>query len=95
MGDKRMSFWSVTAASEYLHLHPDTTRRFVREGMLEAYLIGNKYLISNESIEAYLANGRGKFSKAGKAGQRAKKAEQAVGQDRRRATSSGNSSFRL
>ena len=43
---------SVEDAARYLHVHPETVRRFCREGRIPAQKIGKVYHIAIEDLRA-------------------------------------------
>lgn len=45
---------NINEASDVLRVHPETLRRFIREGRLGAYKIGRRKLISKEEIEKFI-----------------------------------------
>lgn len=45
---------TIDEVSAVLRVHPETLRRFIREGRLGAYKIGRRKLISKEEIEKFI-----------------------------------------
>ncbi len=45
---------SVEEAAEYLKLHPDTVRLYIRQKQLPAYKVGRGYLIKRSDIDKFL-----------------------------------------
>lgn len=50
------SFLTVTDVAKMLHLHPETVRRFIREGKLKAYKIGKSKLLREEDVKNFVSN---------------------------------------
>ncbi|OPZ22554.1 MAG: Helix-turn-helix domain protein [bacterium ADurb.BinA186] len=50
------SFLTVTDVAKMLHLHPETVRRFIREGKLKAYKIGKSKLLREEDVKKFVSN---------------------------------------
>lgn len=46
--------YKVERVAELLDLHPDTIRRYIREGKLKAYKIGKGFRIKKESLDKFL-----------------------------------------
>lgn len=40
--------------SELLKIHPETVRRFIREGRIKAYLVGKQKLVREEEIKNFI-----------------------------------------
>ena len=49
---------SVEQAAEYLKLHPDTVRLYIRQKQLPAYKVGRGYLIKKSDIDKFLERRR-------------------------------------
>ena len=52
--------FGVAAVAQRLGVHPETVRRWIREGRLEAVYAGKKLLVTEEHLQAFLepAGGR-------------------------------------
>jgi len=44
---------TLDQAAAYLGLHANTVRRYIREGKLAAFAVGNKYVISADEIARF------------------------------------------
>ena len=51
-------YYTLTQASELLHLNPITLSDKIKAGELEAFKTGRKYLISEEQINKFLENNK-------------------------------------
>jgi len=51
-----MVFYSVEKVAEMLDLHPQTIRRWIKEGKLKATKPGQSYKIRKEDLEELLKN---------------------------------------
>lgn len=49
-----MAFRNIFQVANLLRVNPETVRRWIREGKLEAYRAGRKQLISDEALEKFL-----------------------------------------
>lgn len=45
---------TIDEVSAVLRVHPETLRRFIREGKINAYKIGRRKLISKEEMEKFI-----------------------------------------
>lgn len=45
---------NINEAATVLRVHPETLRRFIREGRISAYKIGRRKLISKEEMEKFI-----------------------------------------
>lgn len=45
---------NINEAATVLRVHPETLRRFIREGKINAYKIGRRKLISKEEMEKFI-----------------------------------------
>lgn len=51
---------NINEAATVLRVHPETLRRFIREGKINAYKIGRRKLISKEGMEKFIKKCKGK-----------------------------------
>ena len=45
---------TLDETAAYLGLHANTVRRYIREGKLVAFAVGNRYTISTEELERFI-----------------------------------------
>ena len=45
---------TLDQAAAYLGLHANTVRRYIREGKLAAFAVGNKYVISTDEMVRFV-----------------------------------------
>ena len=45
---------TVVEASEFLRVHPETIKRYTREGRIKAYFSGNRLVLKEKDVEAFL-----------------------------------------
>jgi len=45
---------TVAEASEFLRVHPETIKRYIREGRIKAYFSGNRLVLKEKDVEAFL-----------------------------------------
>lgn len=51
---------NIDEVSAVLRVHPETLRRFIREGRISAYKIGRRKLISKDEMEKFIKKCKGK-----------------------------------
>lgn len=51
---------NIDEVSAVLKVHPETLRRFIREGRISAYKIGRRKLISKDEMEKFIKKCKGK-----------------------------------
>ena len=49
-------FKTVEELAEKFKTHPETIRRYIREGKIKATIIGKKYLIEDEDEKKFIQN---------------------------------------
>ena len=53
-----VKLYTVAEAAELLEITPQTIRGYIKSGKLHAQRVGRPYLISEESIKAFLTGGK-------------------------------------
>lgn len=51
---------NIDEVSAMLRVHPETLRRFIREGKINAYKIGRRKLITKDELEKFVKKCKGK-----------------------------------
>lgn len=51
---------NIDEAAAVLRVHPETLRRFIREGKISAYKIGRRKLISKNEMKKFIKKCKGK-----------------------------------
>lgn len=49
-----LKFLNTKEASQLLRIHPETLRRFIREGKIRAYRIGKQKLIKEDELKNFI-----------------------------------------
>lgn len=49
-----LKFLNTKEASQLLRIHPETLRRFIREGKIRAYRIGKQKLIKEDELKNFV-----------------------------------------
>ena len=55
---KRITAYTVPEAAEVLNVVPTTVYRLIKRGELRAQRIGNKYYVTDQTLEEYVAGER-------------------------------------
>ena len=57
--DSKIQFYTVQDIAKMLQVHPESIRRWIREGKLKSIHLGGKYIrISHEDLQAFIINQR-------------------------------------
>ena len=51
-------FYTCEQAAKKLRMEPDTIRRYVHRGLIQAGLIGNQYMIAEDELQKFRDNRR-------------------------------------
>lgn len=54
-----MEFYTVDELAKLLKLHPETIRRYLKKGKIEASKMGKRYRISDEDLKRFLEESKG------------------------------------
>lgn len=55
-----IEMFNIHETAAVLRVHPETLRRFIREGKINAYKIGRRKLISKEEMEKFIKKCKGR-----------------------------------